>query len=85
MRIIWAVALLVTAGCSTTAIPAGPAAPQVAKPLVPCTEPRPQVCTMEYAPACASLAAGGFRTYANGCTACADPAATGYRDGACPE
>jgi len=51
--------------------------------LTPCQEPRPQVCTREYRPVCAKLQDGGFKTYANGCTACTDPAVAGYRDGAC--
>ena len=50
-----------------------------------CTDPRPQVCTMEYAPVCAVLSAGGTREYASGCNACADDKVTGYAGGACPE
>jgi hypothetical protein len=50
-----------------------------------CSDPRPQVCTMEYAPVCAGLKAGGSAEYASGCNACADDAVTGYLPGACPE
>ena len=53
------------------------------KEMVPCTEPRPQVCTQDYRPVCAELQDGSFKTYSNGCSACSDPAVTGYRDGAC--
>jgi hypothetical protein len=85
MRIACAATLLVLAGCSIPASQPGPAAPLAANPVIPCTEPRPQVCTMQYAPACAHLAAGGFRTYASGCNACADPAVAGYQEGPCKE
>jgi len=50
-----------------------------------CTEPRPQVCTMEFAPVCAVLKSGGRKEFASPCTACADPAVAGYVEGSCPE
>lgn len=53
------------------------------KQMVACTETRPQVCTQDYRPVCALLQDGNFKTYANGCNACSDPAVTGYREGAC--
>lgn len=53
--------------------------------ITQCPDPRPQVCTMEYAPVCAVLSAGGSREYASACNACADDAVTGYAAGACPE
>ncbi len=85
MRIAWAAALLVLAGCSTPASQPAPAVPLAPGPVTSCTDPRPQVCTMEYAPVCASLAVGGFRTYASGCNACADEAVSGYQQGPCSE
>lgn len=54
-------------------------------PLVQCSDPRPQVCTMEYAPACATLKAGGQKEYASGCNACADDAVASYLPGPCAE
>ncbi len=51
--------------------------------FVQCTEPRPQICTREYNPVCATLEGGGTQTYATGCTACADAKVTGYSPGAC--
>jgi len=51
--------------------------------LVICPEPHPQVCTRDYRPVCALLADGTFKTFSNGCTACTDPAVTGYRERAC--
>lgn len=58
-----------------------------AEPLgtTPCADPRPQVCTMEFAPACAVLAGGGRKEFSSPCSACADPAVTGYVSGPCPE
>lgn len=53
------------------------------KEMVPCTEPRPELCTQDYRPVCAVLKEGGFKTYSNGCNACSDPSVTEYRDGAC--
>lgn len=43
-----------------------------------CTDPRPQICTREYSPVCATLTDGSRKTYANGCTACADTAVIGW-------
>lgn len=50
-----------------------------------CTQPRPQVCTMEYNPACATLTSGGQKEYASACNACADDAVAGYQPRPCPE
>lgn len=51
----------------------------------PCAQTRPQVCTMEYAPACALLTSGELKEYASPCNACADDAVVGYTMGPCPE
>ena len=53
--------------------------------VILCEEPRPQICTREYDPVCATLKDGSTRTGATGCTSCSDPAVVGYRDGACEE
>ncbi len=50
-----------------------------------CTDPRPQVCTMIYAPVCATLEHDEQRTYSSDCNACADIAVIAHVDGACPE
>ncbi len=61
-----------------------------------CTDPRPQVCTMDYRPVCATRDTGircvttpcpsaEKRTYSNGCGACSDPKVSGYVPEACPE
>lgn len=48
-----------------------------------CAEPRPELCTMEYAPACAVLASGGRKEFASPCTACAHEKTVGYVAGPC--
>jgi hypothetical protein len=50
-----------------------------------CTSPRPQVCTMIWAPVCADHRDGSRSTHASACNACADDTVTGYRDGACED
>ena len=54
-----------------------------------CPERRPEICTQEYRPVCATLESKsstvGQKTYSNGCTACADPKVLSYIDGACPK
>lgn len=51
--------------------------------VILCEEPRPQVCTREYRPVCASMIDGSNRTYATGCTSCADESVVSYRSGSC--
>lgn len=51
-----------------------------------CGSPRPQLCTMHYAPVCATQDPGlksDWKTYSNACMACADPAVRAYRKGTC--
>jgi hypothetical protein len=71
---------LLLGGCATTAPDSNNAVQ-----LQGCEEPRPQVCTMDYRPVCASLAGGGWKTFSNGCGACADSSVEGWREGACAE
>ncbi len=51
--------------------------------VIQCTEPRPQMCTMEYLPVCANLRDGTKRTYASGCVACSDANVVSYRPDRC--
>ena len=51
--------------------------------LIICEEPRPQVCTREYNPVCATLQGGGSKTYSTACTSCSDFDVVGYKMGAC--
>lgn len=71
-------ALVASAGCTT------PPAPE-AEPSGECREPRPQVCTMIYAPVCAEHADARFETHSSNCNACADDTVVRYTDGACQD
>lgn len=53
--------------------------------VIACAEPRPQVCTMEYAPVCAQRVKGGRKQYSSPCNACADDTVESYRMEACEE
>jgi hypothetical protein len=50
-----------------------------------CADPRPQVCTMIYAPVCAAHSDGRIETHASACNACADDTVLTYEDGPCEE
>jgi hypothetical protein len=79
MRILFLSLIAVLLGACATAAP-----PTSSTTLTQCSEPRPQVCTMEYDPVCASLIKGGTGEYPSGCNACADDAVSGYEKGQCP-
>ena len=51
--------------------------------MIACKEPRPQLCTQDYRPVCAVRQDGSYKTYFNGCSACSDPAVSGYHEGTC--
>jgi hypothetical protein len=48
-----------------------------------CKDPRPEICTMDYRPVCATKSDGTQATYSNGCGACSDPEVVEYREGEC--
>jgi len=73
--------ILLLGACATTP----PGEPAMVTPAQACAEPRPQVCTMDYRPVCASLTDGSVKTYSNGCTACGDAAVSSWIEGACAE
>jgi hypothetical protein len=50
----------------------------------PCADPRPQMCTRDYRPACGLRRDGSRKTYGNACTACSDPDVVTQAAGACP-
>ncbi|MCK4837408.1 MAG: hypothetical protein KAS94_01320 [Desulfobulbaceae bacterium] len=49
-----------------------------------CTEPRPEICTMNYLPVCGVRIGHTSKTYSNGCSACSDSEVVGYNTGKCP-
>ncbi|MFT7286952.1 MAG: hypothetical protein ACI87W_001061 [Halieaceae bacterium] len=74
-------ALLLIAGCaSQEGLPGaaldGPTA---------CETPRPQVCTMIYAPVCARHSDATLETHASACNACADDTVAAFSDGPCAQ
>jgi tetratricopeptide (TPR) repeat protein len=50
----------------------------------PCADPRPQMCTRDYRPACGQRRDGSRQTYGNACSACSDPLVVTQSAGACP-
>ena len=79
MRLSWSATAVVLAlsGCGIHQQPTPSLVTQ-------CEAPRPQVCTMEYAPVCANLTVGMNKEYSSGCNACADDAVASYLPGPCP-
>ncbi|MDX2494977.1 MAG: hypothetical protein QNK27_08465 [Desulfuromusa sp.] len=67
--------LLLLAGCAASKL-------QPVANLTTCSEPRPEICTMDYRPVCGQLD-GSSKTYSNGCVACSDLQVTGYVEGEC--
>lgn len=77
--------ILSTACCTTAVKPAPATETQVTQAQVACTDPRPQMCTMNYLPVCATLKSQANKTYSNGCGACSDADVQYYVAEACPE
>lgn len=75
--------LLLAAAAPACAQQTPPAAPPAPARLVTCTMPRPQVCTKEYRPVCATRRDGTRRTYGNGCAACTDANVVSHVPGPC--
>ncbi len=80
--------------CASPTSPDFTAIQVVPEQLVSCVEPRPKICTREYKPVCAIEEAGTScltapcatiekKTYATGCTACANPNIRAYTSGKC--
>lgn len=87
LRLLSLVSLgILTVGCATTSDEKNDLN-EINEPgaldLILCEEPRPQICTREYDPVCATLKDGGTITGSTGCTSCSDPEVVGYKKGAC--
>ena len=89
------VALALVLGACASSPPAGTPPPADAGTPIACATPRPDVCTMEHAPVCATRDTGircitapcpssETKTYGNACSACSDPKVSQYVKGACP-
>ncbi len=48
-----------------------------------CTDPRPQICTLEYMPVCATLNNKVTKTFASACSACANKKVISYKPDDC--
>ena len=59
--------------------------PDDASQLSMCTDPRPEICTQNYAPVCGVHEDGSRQTYSNGCMACSNPEVVGSLPEPCPE
>ena len=68
-------------GCAKA--PATDAQAETADGYIVCTEPRPEICTMQYDPVCAQMKDGARKTYASDCSACSDQLVDGYSPGEC--
>jgi len=69
-----------------SAISFGCSSAKVKDDLTVCTEPRPEICTMDYTPVCGLQRVSGteqWKTYSNACSACTDSTVVGYRKDAC--
>ena len=89
-----AVLLVFCCACDSTS-PEQTSVSDIVSPLVTqCKDPRPQICTREYMPVCATKDTGlrcitepcpstEQKTYATGCTACAEPKVINYIAGQC--
>lgn len=75
---------ILTAGCATSSVEEKEDINEPgALDLILCEEPRPQICTREYDPVCATLKDGNTVTGSTGCASCSDPEVVGYKKGAC--
>lgn len=51
--------------------------------LTLCSNPRPEICTLDWTPVCGATSTGSTKTYANACNACSDKEVVGYVSGEC--
>ncbi|GAA5214170.1 hypothetical protein ACFSJ3_04160 [Corallincola platygyrae] len=45
-----------------------------------CSDPRPQICTMDYNPVDGYLDTGEWKSFSNACNACSHPQVLGYKE-----
>lgn len=83
LTVLLTVALTVSAGCAGAQTPSAKSVQKGTLELIECTDPRPEMCTMDYRPVCGKLGDGTYSEYSNACVSCSDPEVIGYRDGNC--
>ncbi len=66
-----------------TRFPLGIAGPQLSEAATACPAQRPQACTQNYDPVCATKRDGTRQTYSNGCMACSDTNVVRHVPGPC--
>ena len=76
-----AVVVTAMAGCAKS--PAKDTQADIGVEYTACTEPRPEMCTMQYDPVCARMKDGQRKTYASDCSACSDQLVIAYTLGEC--
>ncbi|MCW5772119.1 MAG: hypothetical protein KIT16_10825 [Rhodospirillaceae bacterium] len=84
LRAIATAGLIAGLALPAPTLPAWAEKPATPPGIATCTEPRPQMCTQDYKPVCATKADGTRRTYSNGCMACADKSVVSHVPGPCP-
>lgn len=72
-------ALIPLSGCLATSQPSH----QPPANAISCPAKRPEMCTQQYDPVCATTDSGQQKTHANGCEACADKTVESFQPGAC--
>lgn len=95
-QFVKAIILATAFACSACSVSAPVEVVIPAESVIQCGDSRPQMCTREYNPVCATKLTGvqcvttpcpstEELTYATGCTACADTKVIHYRQGSCDD
>ena len=77
MPLLILLALLAMHGCSM------PLVTKASAPHLSCAHARPQICTMQYEPVCATLKNTTERSYSSACAACSAEGTRSYTLGTC--
>ncbi|ARN73952.1 hypothetical protein [Oceanicoccus sagamiensis] len=80
-----ALSLLLISGCAATDNTNQADKPTNTAVATTCEEPRPQICTMEYRPVCATLENDERKTFGSACSACGNGLVQAHRPGACED
>jgi len=81
--ILLVITFFIFLGCASgTSI--GKPDPEISPSPVPCSNPRPEICTQDYIPVCGKLSSESHKTYSNACNACADLKVVNFQPGPCP-